>query len=262
MMTRKLPDASIQINGYDFPSVVCESGWSEKMEDLKSDAKLWLLQTEGQTVAVIVVAFNEEVFRDIDETDLVAGVTEDAAEGPDTADQEASQATTDPESSQDPDTPNEETLLLSRITNGNNPRALAAALLDLHRRQQLAKPLLGRIDATVHVFRANQSLTDIEESYTAVLLPAPAPADAQQQEFTLTMYDLLGELAEEEGIDDDEEVSFPLDILREIVRQQIPKMEVVRSLERAANVLKGLGMWQEMETYAQYKRNRKKRRIV
>ncbi|KAG0135037.1 hypothetical protein HOY82DRAFT_552768, partial [Tuber indicum] len=38
--TEKLPDAFIQLEGSDFPVVVCEAGWAEKLEDLKTDAKL------------------------------------------------------------------------------------------------------------------------------------------------------------------------------------------------------------------------------
>lgn len=261
LLSRKQPDASIQVKGDDFPSVVCESGWAEKMNDLQRDAKLWLLHTDGQTVVVLVLAFTE-VFGDVDEPDLTAVVpdaADDAADEPD-ANEEAPQTNTDPESSQASEIPTEEVLLLSSITNATTPRALAADLLDLHRRRQLSKPPLGRMHATVHVFRANDSLTAIVESYTAVLLPAPA--DAQQQAFTLTMFDLLGELAEDEGIDPNEQVVFPLDALREVLREQIPKMERMRSVDRAANVLKGLGLWQEVETFAQYKRSRKRRRIV
>lgn len=229
------------------------------MDDLQRDAKLWLLNTDGQTVVVLVLAFTE-VFGDDERTLHTPAVpTDDAADETNT-NLEASQATTDPESSQASDSPTEEARLLSRITDATTPRALAADLLDLHRRHQLSKPLLGRMHATVHVFRANEALTAIEESYTAVLLPAPA--DAPQQSFTLTMYDLLGELAEDDGIDPDEEVMFPLEALREVLRQQIPKMERMRAVDRAANVLKGLGLWQEVETFAQYKRSRKRRRIV
>ncbi|KAG0131730.1 hypothetical protein HOY82DRAFT_559299, partial [Tuber indicum] len=36
--TEKLPDAFIQLKGSDFPVVVCEAGWAEKLEDLKTDA--------------------------------------------------------------------------------------------------------------------------------------------------------------------------------------------------------------------------------
>lgn len=230
------------------------------MDDLRRDAELWLLHTDGQTAVVLVLAFTES-FGDDGDTALTAGVPDPPAAvvEPDT-NQEASQATSDPESSETSDSPTEESLLLSRITDATTPRALAADLLDLHRRHQLSKPLLGRIHATMHVFHANDSLTAIEESYTAVLLPAPA--DMQQQAFTLTMFDLLGDLAEDEGIDPDEEVVFPLDALREVVREQIPKMERMTSADRAASVLKGLGLWQEVETFAQYKRSRKRRRIL
>lgn len=89
----------------------------------------------------------------------------------------------------------------------------------------------------------------------------PAPADAETQKFSLTMEDLLGEFAEEEGIDDGELVDFPLDALRSVVLKQIPNMASMRAMDRAAVVLKKLGMWREGDTFAQSKRGRKKRRM-
>jgi len=45
--------------GADFPTVICEAGWSERLEALLDDARLWLLHTNGQTKAVVLVSFTE-----------------------------------------------------------------------------------------------------------------------------------------------------------------------------------------------------------
>lgn len=298
-LSRKQPDASLQIDGYDFPTVVCEAGCAEKMDDLMRDAALWLLHTDGQTSVVLVLAFSEVIgepqlvneatnSEDVSEPQPVhdatilvavpeanldtAGANPDpAAHDPDapngeSTDHGTSQAPTihpapssSESSSDDSDIPTEEELLLASVNRTTKPRTLASCFLALHRRGQLAKPLMGRVDATVHVFRPNATHSGIEQTYTAVLLPAPA--DAEQQVFTLTMADLLGELAEEEGIADGESVEFPLDMLRSVVAKQIPKMESMRAMDRAAGLLKSLGLWEEGETFAQSKRSRKKRRM-
>lgn len=50
----KVPDAYLLIIGDDYPSVVCETGWLEKMADLRDDAELWLLGSSGQTKVVVL----------------------------------------------------------------------------------------------------------------------------------------------------------------------------------------------------------------
>lgn len=148
---------------------------------------------------------------------------------------------------------------MASIDDATKPRTLAASFLDLHHRGQLAELLIGRVEATVHVFCAHATDSAIEETYSAVVLPAPA--DAETQKFSLTMEDLLGEFAEGEGIDDGELVDFPLDAFRSVVLKQISKMESIRAMDRAAVVLKKLGMWREGDTVAQSKRARKRRRM-
>ena len=49
--------------GADLPTVVCETLWSEKHAPLMDDAKLWCLDTDGQTGLVIIVAFTESFFQ-------------------------------------------------------------------------------------------------------------------------------------------------------------------------------------------------------
>lgn len=57
--TQKVPDAYLLVIGNNFPSVVCETGWSESLEDLRADARLWLLGSGGETRVVVVVSFQE-----------------------------------------------------------------------------------------------------------------------------------------------------------------------------------------------------------
>lgn len=152
--------------------------------------------------------------------------------------------------------PTEESIILTSINHHTNHHTLASDLLDRHSRSRLSNPLLGRIEATVHILRRNAAQSDIEQTYTAVLLPAPQ--DSATQSFTLTMDDLLARTAADEGIDPAELVTFPLDELRDVVAEQIPKMEKLRSMARARAEMERADVW-EKETFAQFKRGRKRR---
>lgn len=287
----KQPDAYVHVKGYDFPTVVVESGFAEKMDDLTSDARLWLMHTGGQTSVVVVVAFVE--VRDIlviegeqneqpheearspgesgeqSDTVLISLESTERDTSDETTDLESGEpvGSTTPESSvlssvpsldelEDLE-PTEESILLARINQHTNHRKLASDLLGLHLRSRLSNPLLGRIKATVHIFRRNAAQLDIEQTYNAVLLPAPQ--DSATQSFTLTMDDLLASAAVEEGIDPTELVTFPLSELRDVVAEQIPKMEKLRSMARARAEMKRVDVWEEKETFAQFKRGRKRK---
>lgn len=103
-------DASLVVNHEYFPSVVCESGWADKMDDLHRDAEIWLLHSYGRTVAVLALVFTEN-FGDYDDSGLTAGVPDAADDSDDelATHQQASQATADTESSQaSSDSPSEE----------------------------------------------------------------------------------------------------------------------------------------------------------
>lgn len=159
-------------------------------------------------------------------------------------------------SSPDEDNMTEECILLASINRQTQHYKLASYLLDLHRRGRLSKPHLGRIDATVHIFRLNAARTDIEQTLTAVLLPAPQ--NSLTQSFMLTMGNLLARVAGAEGIDAAESVVFPLDELRDVGGEQIPKLEKIQSIARACAELKRVDAWEEKEPLAQIKRGRKR----
>ena len=55
----KIPDAYVMLPATDFPTVVCEAGWSEDHLTLMDDVRLWLLHTGGQTRLVVVISFKE-----------------------------------------------------------------------------------------------------------------------------------------------------------------------------------------------------------
>lgn len=220
------------------------------MPDLIRDAELWLLHTGGHTSVVIVVAFTEE---------FCPPEPEPPVNDPEpTSDPEAENLTADSASdtsSSLSDPPTEEDILLSSITSTTTPRDLAGRFLALHRLQQLDKPLVGNITATIHVFRRDTAGTGIEATYSATLLPAPA--DSADQSFSLTMGEVLGELAAEEGVDVAERIEFPLEPLRRLVGKQKKKFEVVRAMDRTEAVMKGLGIWEEGETFAQSKKRKR-----
>lgn len=288
----KQPDAYVHVKGYDFPTVVCEAGFAEKMDDLMSDARLWLMHTSGQTTVVIVVAFvevtdipvaaEEENEAEVEAPEAEVGIPAELSQREDTVRTSDAETTDDEPPNPISDEPGassspvssvlssvatsdeddiaeltEESILLASINRQTEHRKLAADLLDLHLRTRLVKPLLGRIDATVHLFRLNATHTDIEQTFTAVLLPVPQ--DSATQSFTLTMGDLLARAADAEGIDPAEAVVFPLDELRDVVEEQIPKMEKMRSMARARAEMKRVDVWEETETFAQMKRGRKRK---
>ncbi|PUU75380.1 hypothetical protein B9Z19DRAFT_1067476 [Tuber borchii] len=58
--SKKQPDSFIQLRKGGFPTIVCETGWAESIEELKQDARLWLLHTNGETKIVIILSFIEK----------------------------------------------------------------------------------------------------------------------------------------------------------------------------------------------------------
>lgn len=227
------------------------------MDDLKADARLWLLGSDGQTCVVIVVAFQEATVAlqqseggcptpanviDGDERAVVDGI-ESSIDNP-----------YDPSHDQYP----EEQALLSTINDSTRFLPLASDLLALHRQDKLSKPLLGRVDGTVHIFRANPARDAIIESFTATLLPNPPTGT--RQSFSLAIEDLVGRaVAEANGLDPQEQIFFSLSRLWAVVAKQIPKQEKKRSMDRAVVLMKERGLWKDMQTFAQSKRKRKRR---
>lgn len=250
--SKKLPDAYVHIDGYHFPTVVCETGWAETMDDLKRDARLWLLGTQGETKVVVVVAFNE-IYAPVPPA-ILADVTDPAA-----TDAGQDVPTSGSSDGSEVDMWHEETTLLASINQSTEFLILAKTLLSLNHQQKLQKPLLGSVVATVHLFRANPAGDGITESFSCTLLPLPTALDAPQN-IPLTLGDLLSAtVATAHGLDPDEPVLLPLARLRAIVAKQLPKQEAERSMDRAMALLKKRGVWEDLPTFAQTKRTKRKR---
>lgn len=216
--TQKLPAAYLRVIGQDFPAVVCETGWTESMDDLRDIAKLWLLGTYGQTRVVVVVNFLEskspagdaDLMTDVSERRLCTnGVdhailpddhTSQSSEPEGSSSDEGRAAAVDGPSGspshlkpdallEDAPPITEEDALISTASHSTKLRDLADALLDLHHRGPLSQPLLGHANATHHIFRPNASGDNIVETFTATRFPAP-PAESPH-DFVLTFADLL-----------------------------------------------------------------------
>ncbi|KAG0641774.1 hypothetical protein HOY80DRAFT_1111223 [Tuber brumale] len=260
----KIPDAYAMLPGAGFPTVVCEAGWSEKVEALLDDARLWLLHTNGQTRAVILVSFTEsyagsspevgnngpEVEKDIPEVGkgkTVMGVGDDKLGGGGEKDAE------------EPVALSEEQMVVESIDETTRYHALAARLLDLNRQGKLKEPLVGTLGATVHVYKACEDGKEIKESFMATLLPPPEgdlePPEGNLEEeeisgFGVELVDLLGDNVPK-GHDPKNKVMFSLKELEKFVRTSLPQTEMMRSCARAVKLLSAAGQWEERETWAQ-----------
>lgn len=251
------------------------------MEDLREDAKLWLLGSYGQTRGVVVVNFQESKSRgqadmataisqpqqSINGVELIVpAATAPASEG---SESDGSNSIDGPAAavhsqSETPlpwisDSFVEEAELISTVNHSTKLRDLADALLDLHHLGRLSQPLLGDVNATLHIFRLNSAGDDILETFTATILPA-APA-ASPQTFALTLADLLGPaVTAEHRLNPDEEIVFPLDRLRKVISDQIPQQEKHRAQARGKAILKACEVWDEdLPTFAQSMRMKRKR---
>ena len=258
----KIPDAYAMLPGADFPTVVCEAGWSEKFKALLDDARLWLLHTNGQTRAVILVSFTEsyggsspevgnngpEVEKDIlevEEGKPVMGVEDNEQGGGGEKDAE------------EPVALSEEQMVVESIDETTGYHALVARLLDLNSRGKLKEPLVGTLGATVHVYKACEDGKEIKESFVATLLPPPEGDSEEEEisEFGVELVDLLGDNVPK-GHNPKNKVMFSLKELEEFVRTSLPQTEKVRSYTRAEKLLRAAGVWEERETWAQSKRRR------
>lgn len=273
-LSDKIPDFFVQVAGEHFPRVVLETGWAEGMPDLIDDAKLWLLHSEGGTRVVVVVAFTEVKAEppppDVVEADNQVAATEVDAQDdpadpadppdnpPDDSNPPAPESLGSGDSSASTDDYPEELALLASIDTTTVFSNLTQSLLTLHRLGQLSKPLLGRVDATLHIFRLSPGGSSITETFSATILPEPSAAAPQS--FALTVDDLLGPaIAADKNLDPRREIEFPLSRLRRHIAQSIPKMEEKRATGRAKALMKERGVWEGGMTFAMMKRAKRKR---
>jgi len=224
----------VKLHGAKFPVVVCEAGWAETLEELMDDARLWLLNTRGQTKIVIVLCFIENHMRK--ETDLGSDVSEDGIAN--------ERRKTD------------EQILIESIDESTKQDDLADKLTDLNRQDKLQTPLIGELAASLHVYCASEDTKDISELFAATILP-PLPANSEEaREFQITMQDIFGKNIPAE-LKAKDAIIFSLPVLEELVTQSLPDTEWYRANRRAEKLMKEAGIWEECETFTQHKRRRK-----
>lgn len=213
----------------EFPTVVCEAGWAETHEELREDARLWLLHTGGQTKVVIVLSFSEN-----------------NANSPLQAANEESE--------------DEEQTVVEGINESTNLNDLARKLTELNRDRKLRQPLVGSLEATLYVYRATEDSSDITESFRATVLPRPPAETGVPKEFGLTMEDLLGDAVPEDQ-DPGDLIMFSLEGLQRFVSASIPRTDRIRAFDRAKRLMVEAGVWEEKVTFGQAKREAKRRRL-
>jgi len=216
-----LPDAYVWPNDAEFPSVVCEAGWGEELEDLKKDAQLWLLHTGGQTRVVIVVSFTEKMIKH-------------SRKAPE-------QETEDEEEVQPGESASEEETVIDGIDEATDKNNLADRLLDLNRRGNLREPLVSDLGATLHVYRASEDGQDIVQTYGATLLPQLEVEGGGPEEFGVTMQDILGDSIPEDK-DPGHHIIFSLEELEDFITSSILDTERIRAARRAKKLMQMAGV--------------------
>lgn len=252
--SQKLPDAYIQVCANpEFPTVVAEAGWSEDLEELIEDARLWIVGSNFRTRVVILTAFTEvrEGYPDNAPADNI----------PDVPDLETEQQ------------------LMGNINESRTVKAFAESLLALHRRRGLAVPLLKTIHATLHIYRLDDE-NNLYESFAATVLPASPPSEvvaspegdgestdesvsnssadsvAQEPDFYLTLKDLFGAFPPPRRADSNFRIGFSVAEFRKAIAQQVPVMEKLRSVHRAVQVLKKKGFYEEPQPYSKSRKRK------
>ncbi|PUU75338.1 hypothetical protein B9Z19DRAFT_1131471 [Tuber borchii] len=164
----KLPDAYVRVAGGEFPTIVCEAGYSESEEVLLEDARLWLLQTAGQTKIVIILAFTEVMPKGgqvAQDGDTPAGETQDGGQ-----------------------------TFIPKINKETSVIDLAKQLFELNKEGKLAKPLVGNLTAKLSLYKASKTGEEIVEDFstTKKCWEAPPPdGHAGDDKITFSIPSLL-----------------------------------------------------------------------
>jgi len=231
------------------------------------DVHLWLLHTNGETKIVIVLSFTEENSKtevtsvsSHQEAPFSSTASNDEANPlQTTGNQEATIPTiTGHEGTVAPTTAIEsETNLITSIDEKTDLHDLAEQLFILNEHGKLLHPLLGKLQASLHIFKASDSGDDIVESFSAkVLASQPEPKTSKAPtEFSITLKDMLGSLVPK-GHDPSDEITFALGDLTEVIQSSIPRTTRLRATKRAIKLLKETVGLDEEPTFAQRKRQR------
>lgn len=131
------------------------------MNDLKRDEYLWLLHTDGRPPSYLLShsprspAIRKSADPATNPTTTVEGDLDPADDDWDESNRKRTpqRSTGHQDSSSQTlskgDCPNEEDLLQAIIDGSTEPQTRAASFLDLHQCDKLAKPLIGRVEATM-----------------------------------------------------------------------------------------------------------------
>ncbi|KAG0136173.1 hypothetical protein HOY82DRAFT_625775 [Tuber indicum] len=169
--SKKIPDAYIMLPDADSPTVICETGWSEKRAALMDDARLWILHADGQTRLVIIVVFTEGDTKSSPKVELVA-------KGPAVENERQTGGGIEkPVVGGDvPEVPGEEPeveseglevknallkMVVDSIDETTNYHDLVARLQELNHQGKLRKLLVGNLGATVYNYKANKVFNNI-----------------------------------------------------------------------------------------------------
>lgn len=224
----------MKLRDAEFPAVVCEAGWSEAHKELMDDARLWLLQTGGQTRIVIVLSYTEnktksplEAANQMSEDEVLTGGSM-----------------------------SEEQTVVNGIDKSTNYKGLVKMLLDLNRQGKLEQPLVGSLKATLYVYRASEDGKDIMESFRTTVLPPPPVGERGPREFGVTMGELLGDSVPE-GQDPADAIIFDLEGLEGFITRSIPGTGRLRAGCRAKKLMIAAGVWEEKETFSHSRQQRR-----
>ena len=227
--TEKQPDAYLKLKVKDakFPTIVCEAGWAETEDELLEDARLWLLCTEGETRIVIILAFSETNTKNTRKTEDVG-----AAKGRKRSAEKMATETIDESTDYD---------------------ALVQTLNSLNQQSSLEQPLVRDLSAMLYVYRATEDKKDITKTFGATVLPPPSDKSKVPKKFKIALKDVLGD----DDRDAKECIIFSLPELREFITESLSDTEWIRAHGRAESLMREARVWEEKETFAQYKRRRR-----
>ncbi|RPA90203.1 hypothetical protein L873DRAFT_1795630 [Choiromyces venosus 120613-1] len=98
---------------------------------------------------------------------------------------------------------------------------LAQWLFKLNEQGKLQHALLGKINASLHIYKACEGGEDIVESFATTLLLPPPKESSAPNEFEMTIKDLFGNHVPE-GHNLADEIVFALADLQQVMQSSIP----------------------------------------
>lgn len=235
------PDAYVTIGDSVFPTIVMTVVWSESMDDVMANAKMWLLGTGFATKVVMIVHVTE----DKSQVEMESGgefSTRNSWYSSNHYGHPGITATGITSSHPNIPTPDnragylEEQTLLANVSSTSDANELSQAILALHQRQALSRPLIHPINAKLRVFRVRDTGQGIYEEMRTTILPQFERRTASI--YVISFGDLYGDHPIPSSVNPDGDIDFDLEELREDLEDQISTIERVRAEVRAKAILK------------------------